>query len=307
MGPQRMFGMTPWVRRLIVANLVVFLLQMTIFVGPRFETALGFAPLLALERPWTFVTYMFIHAGPLHLAFNLLALFVFGGPVEERMGGRQFLTYYVLCGLGGAALSFLLMQFRPVELVIGASAAVYGVMLAFAWAWPNQPIYVFPFPEPIAAKWLVTFAVGISLVLALIPTSDKVAHLAHLGGFAAGFLYLKAADLRVARAERHLRRASEPSVLVHPAAGRPATPPQADACLPDPRFPNWVPPLHARQSRAGVPRGSGRARSWSGLSRVFRAAQAGPHELLAQLRARARVAARRAGDRRGARGRAYLP
>ena len=222
MGPQRMFGMTPWVRRLIVANLVVFLLQMTIFVGPRFETALGFAPLLALERPWTFVTYMFIHAGPLHLAFNLLALFVFGGPVEERMGGRQFLTYYLLCGLGGAALSFLLMQFRPVELVIGASAAVYGVMLAFAWAWPNQPIYVFPFPEPIAAKWLVTFAVGISLVLALIPTSDKVAHLAHLGGFAAGFLYLKAADLRVARAERHLRRASEPSVLVHPAAGRAA-------------------------------------------------------------------------------------
>ena len=222
MGPQRMFGMTPWVRRLTVANLVVFLLQMTIFVGPRFETALGFAPLLALERPWTFVTYMFIHAGPLHLAFNLLALFVFGGPVEERMGGRQFLTYYLLCGLGGAALSFLLMQFRPVELVIGASAAVYGVMLAFAWAWPNQPIYVFPFPEPIAAKWLVTFAVGISLVLALIPTSDKVAHLAHLGGFAAGFLYLKAADLRVARAERHLRRASEPSVLVHPAAGRAA-------------------------------------------------------------------------------------
>jgi len=217
-----MFGMTPWVRRLIVANLVVVLRQMTIFVGPRFETALGFAPLLALERPWTFVTYMFIHAGPLHLAFNLLALFVFGGPVEERMGGRQFLTYYLLCGLGGAALSFLLMQFRPVELVIGASAAVYGVMLAFAWAWPNQPIYVFPFPEPIAAKWLVTFAVGISLVLALIPTSDKVAHLAHLGGFAAGFLYLKAADLRVARAERHLRRASEPSVLVHPAAGRAA-------------------------------------------------------------------------------------
>ena len=106
----------------------------------------------------------------LGLWLPLLALFVFGGPVEERMGGRQFLTYYLLCGLGGAALSFLLMQFRPVELVIGASAAVYGVMLAFAWAWPNQPIYVFPFPEPIAAKWLVTFAVGISLVLALIPT-----------------------------------------------------------------------------------------------------------------------------------------
>ena len=223
MVPQRMFGMTPWVRRLIVANLVVFLLQMTIFVNPWFVATFGFAPLDALARPWTFITYAFIHKNFLHLAFNLLALFVFGPPVEERMGGRPFLAYYGLCGLGGAALCFALaMTFQQIEPVVGASAAVYGVMLAFAWAWPNQPIYVFPFPEPIAAKWLVTFAVGISLVLALIPTSDKVAHLAHLGGFAAGFLYLKAADLRVARAERHLRRASEPSVLVHPAAGRAA-------------------------------------------------------------------------------------
>jgi membrane associated rhomboid family serine protease len=216
MGPQRMFGMTPWVRRLIVANLVVFLLQQTIFVDPRFLDAFGFVPLRALAQPWTFLTYMFLHTGLLHLAFNLLALFVFGPPVEERMGGGTFLRYYLLCGLGGAALSFVLTQFRPVELVVGASAAVYGVMLAFAWAWPDQPIYVFPLPEPIAAKWLVTFAAGISLALALFPANDRVAHLAHLGGFATGFLYLRVADWRLGRAERHLRRASQPSVLVHP-------------------------------------------------------------------------------------------
>src|SRR5207244_3601896 len=105
MVPQRMFGMTPWVRRLIVANLVVFLLQMTIFVNPWFVATFGFAPLDALARPWTFVTYTFIHANFLHLAFNLLALFVFGPPVEERMGGGAILAYYGLCGLGGAALS----------------------------------------------------------------------------------------------------------------------------------------------------------------------------------------------------------
>src|SRR6266550_3444751 len=102
MGPQRMFGMTPWVRRLFVANLVVFLFQMTIFVDPRFLTTFGFVPLRALAQPWTFVTYMFLHGGPLHLAFNLLALYVFGPEVEERMGGGQFLGYYLLCGLGGA-------------------------------------------------------------------------------------------------------------------------------------------------------------------------------------------------------------
>jgi len=217
MDPQRMFGMTPWVRRLIVANLVVFLLQLTIFVDPWFAATFGFAPLAAVARPWTFVTYMFLHANFLHLTFNLLALYVFGPQVEERMGGGAFLRYYLLCGLGGAALSLILgWSFGRLNPVIGASAAVYGVLLAFAWASPDQPIYVLLLPEPIPAKWLVTFIVAISLVLALLPTSDGVAHLAHLGGFATGFLYLKVADWRLGRAERHLRRASQPSVLVHP-------------------------------------------------------------------------------------------
>ena len=212
-----MFGMTPWVRRLLVANLLVFLCQKTVLVDPRFQALFGFQPLFALERPWTFITYMFLHASLLHLAFNLLALFMFGPPVEERMGGRAFLTYYVLCGLGGAALSLGLLQLRHIDLVLGASAAVYGVMLAFAWAWPNQPIYVFPFPAPMPAKWLVTFLVALSFVLALFSVSDGVAHLAHLGGFATGFLYLKSADWRLARAERQLRRRAEPSVLVQSA------------------------------------------------------------------------------------------
>jgi len=201
MDPQRMFGMTPWVRRLVVANLVVFLLQVTLFVSPGFLATFGFVPLTALARPWTFLTYMFLHGNFLHLAFNLLALFVFGPQVEERMGGGAFLRYYLLCGL---------------TLIVGASAAVYGVLLAFAWAWPDQPINVFLLPTPIPAKWLVTFYVAVTLVLALLPASDGVAHLAHLGGFATGFLYLKIGDWRLGRAERHLRRRSEPSVLVHP-------------------------------------------------------------------------------------------
>src|SRR5437773_3904746 len=134
MGPQRIFGMTPWVRRLFVANLVVFLFQMTIFVDPRFLATFGFVPLRALAQPWTFVTYMFLHGGPLHLAFNMLALYVFGPPVEERMGGRSFLVYYLLCGFGGATLSFGLLQLpQPMGPVIGASGAIYGVALAFAW------------------------------------------------------------------------------------------------------------------------------------------------------------------------------
>lgn len=217
MGPQRMFGMTPWVRRLMVANLVVFLFQVTLFVSPDFVRTLEFAPLAAFRHPWTFFTYMFVHGNLLHLAFNLLALFVFGPDVEERMGGSAFLRYYLLCGLGGAVFSLVLgWVFGQLNPVVGASAAIYGMLLAFAWASPDAPIYVFLLPAPIPAKWLVTFIVAVSLVLALFPSSDGVAHLAHLGGFATGFVYLRVADWRLGRVERQLRRASEPSVLVHP-------------------------------------------------------------------------------------------
>ena len=88
MGPQRMYGLTTWVRRLLVANLLVFLIQKTLFVDSTFIKAFAFSPLLAWKQPWTFVTYMFLHAGIVHLAFNMLMLFFFGPSVDERMGGR---------------------------------------------------------------------------------------------------------------------------------------------------------------------------------------------------------------------------
>lgn len=219
MGPERMFVLTPWVRRLLVANLLVFLLRETVFTDPRFLGAFGFAPTEALFRPWTFLTYMFVHAGLLHLAFNLLTLFMFGPPVETRMGGTAFVVYYVLCGLGGAALSYVMMLLTGnVQPMVGASGAIFGVMVAFAWAWPNWPVYVFPFPEPIPAKWLVTLAIGLSLLLDWIGASRGVAHLAHLGGIATGLAYLKLQDMRLARAEQQLRSTPERGVLVHPAA-----------------------------------------------------------------------------------------
>src|SRR5919106_2329072 len=185
MGPERMFGMTPWVRRLFVANLLVFLLQITIF--DRWIVAhLGFVPRDAVIHPWTFLTYMFVHGGVLHLAFNLLLLFMVGSPVEERMGSRGFITYYLVCGLGGAVLSFGLQQVVQVGTTVGASGAIYGVLLAFAWFWPDQRIVVFPLPVPIPIKWMVVFLVAVSLLMASAGGGDGIAHLAHLGGFAGG-------------------------------------------------------------------------------------------------------------------------
>lgn len=220
MGPQRMYSMTRWVRRLLVANLLVFLIQKTLLVDPSFLRAFGFDPLSAWIRPWTFVTYMFLHVNMPHLVFNMLALFVFGPSVEAKMGSRVFLLFYLLCGLGGAALSFLLMQWVPVGLILGASGAILGVTVAFAWYWPNHQVFVFPLPDPIPAKWLVTFLVAFDLVLAWVGAltrsgiSDGVAHLAHLGGVATALLYLKGQDWRATQGQRRQRQMSESSVLV---------------------------------------------------------------------------------------------
>jgi membrane associated rhomboid family serine protease len=135
------FSVTPWVRRLLIANGVVFLI--TLLAGQTFRPAIidwfAFHPNQVLTRPWGAVTYMFLHGDLWHLLLNMLVLFFFGPPLEERWGSREFLKFYFICGLGGVALSFL---FASGASVIGASAAIYGVMLAFAMTWPESPIYV---------------------------------------------------------------------------------------------------------------------------------------------------------------------
>ena len=236
MGPQRMYSLTVWVRRLLVANLLVFLIQKTLLIDPKYVAAFGFDPMLAWQQPWTFLTYMFLHGNILHLLFNMLMLYVFGPSVEDRMGSRMFLLFYLLCGLGGAALSFLLTQWAPVGTIVGASGAIMGVAVAFAWYWPNYPVFVFPLPDPIPAKWLITFLVGLDLALAWAGALTRgglgggVAHLAHLGGVGAALVYLKALDWQATHRERRGGPMAESSVLVSqpPRANRSgAVPPSA--------------------------------------------------------------------------------
>ena len=220
MGPQRMYSMTLWVRRLLVANLLVFLIQKTLLIDPKYVAAFGFDPDQAWQQPWTFLTYMFLHGNILHLLFNMLMLYVFGPSVEDRMGSRLFVLFYLVCGLGGATLSFLLTQWAPVSTIVGASGAIMGVAVAFAWYWPNYPVFVFPLPDPIAAKWLITFLVALDLALAWAGALTRgglgggVAHLAHLGGVAAGLLYLKAQEWRATHRDRRGGQMAESSVLV---------------------------------------------------------------------------------------------
>lgn len=200
----RSFGfggmLTPVVKRLLIANVAVFAVMLVPGAGRLAVDWFAFQPTRIFIRPWGVFTYMFIHGGLMHVAMNMLFLFFFGPPLESRWGGREFFKYYVICGLGGVALSYL---FLPAA-VIGASAAIYGIMLAFAMNWPDAPIYVFGI-FPVKAKWLVAFFFVVSLLSAVEGSGGGIAHLAHLGGIVTGFIYLKS-DLR--RGKRRKRVAT---------------------------------------------------------------------------------------------------
>ncbi|MEJ2237258.1 MAG: rhomboid family intramembrane serine protease [Gemmatimonadales bacterium] len=131
------FSLTPWVRGLILANAVVYLLTVTVFTGAWVLDVGAFWPGDVGGRWWTFVTYAFLHGGFLHLLFNMILLFFFGPAVEERMGGKSFAAFYFTCGVGGAILSLIVALLRSADAsvaypIVGASGAVLGVALAFA-------------------------------------------------------------------------------------------------------------------------------------------------------------------------------
>jgi membrane associated rhomboid family serine protease len=180
--------MTPWVRRLIIVNVLVFIVQETV---PTFTRALYFVPALALERPWTVVTYMFAHGGVFHIGFNMLSLDWFGPRVEERLGGPAFLALYFVSGISGALLSFAM----PVVPIIGASGAIMGVAVAYAKYWPRAKFYLYGV-LPVEAWLLVILYVALDIGGAWGIGGAGIAHFAHLGGAAAAYLFLKIREWR---------------------------------------------------------------------------------------------------------------
>ena len=178
------YTLTPWVKRLLIANVVVFFI--TQVNQQFFFDWFAFSPSQVLIHPWGVITYMFLHGNFMHLLVNMVVLFFFGPPLEARWGSTEFMKFYLVCGLGGVALSFLFASAG----IVGASAAIYGLMLAFAMNWPEAPIYVWGI-FPVKAKWLVAVLFGISLMSAFGGGGGNIAHFAHLGGIITGFLYLK--------------------------------------------------------------------------------------------------------------------
>ena len=140
---------------------------------------------------WQFVTYMFFHAGWSHLFFNMLALFMFGIQLEQRMGSTEFLLYYFFSGICAGIATALLFEAMGLgnTYVLGASGAIFAVMLAFAAFFPDARIFVFGI-LPVRAPTLVVVYAGIEIFLQLLNPRSGVAHLAHLTGLAFGYLYL---------------------------------------------------------------------------------------------------------------------
>lgn len=185
--------MSPAVKWLIIANVVMFLA--TLAYG-QIVLYLGLSPEIIVERLWVWqlVTYLFLHGGPAHILFNMLGIWMFGVELERLWGTRQFLKYYAITGVGAGltvlAVGILLgsQSVTYKAITIGASGALYGLLVAFAFYYPDRPLLMF-FLFPIPAKYFVMI-VG---AMAFLSTPNQgVSETAHLGGLAIGYLYLRA-------------------------------------------------------------------------------------------------------------------
>lgn len=175
--------MTPWVRRLLAANALMYLASQ---VYPVLFYQLLLIPAMIPTRPWTLITYMFLHGGLAHILFNMIALYFFGSRVELRLGSRHFILLYLISGITGGLLSLV---FTPRAYIIGASGAVFGVSFAFAYFWPRDRIYIWGV-LPIEARWLVILTAGIAIFGGFTGAQGGVAHFAHLGGYVGAWFYL---------------------------------------------------------------------------------------------------------------------
>ena len=188
-----MFGrMSPMVKSLLFVNVGVFLV--TAFISPRFTSYLALYPLESeYFRPYQLFTYMFAHGGFTHLLFNMIGLIVFGNFLEEYWGSNRFLTFYLVTGIGAALIYGGVNFFTGGGgSMVGASGAIYGLLMAAGMLFPNTVVMLLFPPIPIKLKWLALALGGIALYSSLNNQSgDNVAHLAHLGGMIFAFILIK--------------------------------------------------------------------------------------------------------------------
>ncbi len=183
------YGFPPTIKKLMIIMGAVFLLQMLVSGSINFY--LGLVPILVWRKffLWQLFTYIFLHGGISHLLFNLLSLWMFGGELENYWGSKKFLFYFFFCGIGAAICTVILTPYQFIP-IIGASGAIYGILLAFGWLFPNRLIYVY-FLFPIPAKYFVIiFGLLEFFYFSTEGTGGGIARLTHLGGLFFGLIYM---------------------------------------------------------------------------------------------------------------------
>ncbi|MCP4131381.1 MAG: rhomboid family intramembrane serine protease [bacterium] len=201
--------LTPTVKKLLIINGVIFLIQTLAGLFPALISqgtiehffGLSHAGIFSEFKIWQVFTYMFIHGGFLHIGLNMLVLFMFGGELELLWGNKFFLKYYLYSGIG-AGLFIILMNYvtflswpgNANSPTLGASGAIYGILLAYALYWPNREILLFPFFIPIKVKY-VALVIGLIAFLGTMGSCASVeggvSHIGHLGGIISGYILLK--------------------------------------------------------------------------------------------------------------------
>ena len=205
-------------KNLLIINILVFIATYVLRgLNIDLNDILGLHFFLASDfRIWQFFTYMFMHGGFTHILMNMFMLWMFGMVVENVWGPRKFLFYYIVCGVGAGLCQELaqyatylvegLANFDSVRVgttvlpmdvylnmmnTVGASGAIYGVLLAFGMLFPEERMFIIPIPIPIKAKWIVMGSIVVELFSAIGTSNDGVAHLAHLGGMLFGFILIR--------------------------------------------------------------------------------------------------------------------
>lgn len=200
----------PMVRTLIIINVAVYVLQ--ILTPPeRMIATFALVPAqVAGFELWRLFTYQFLHGGIWHLAINMLMLWMFGSELEQRWGRRFFLRYYLLCAVGGG-ITYVLFRWGSWVPSVGASGAIYGVLMAYGLWFPNR-IVLLAFLFPLRVRHVIVFLIIVELLHAIESTGAGIAYAAHLGGMAFGYVYLRwwgssGLGLENALSFRHWKRA----------------------------------------------------------------------------------------------------
>lgn len=185
-----MFSLPPVTQALIMINVAVYFLDS--MVGNQISMYLALWPLGQLFQPWQLLTYAFLHGGLTHLAFNMYGVFMFGSDVERVWGSSRYLTFYLVCAISAAIAQVIVTAasggYYP---TVGASGAVFGLLLAYARCFPYRVVVpMFP-PIPMRAPTFVMVYGAIELFLGVTGTQAGVAHFAHLGGMAGGYLFIR--------------------------------------------------------------------------------------------------------------------